>query len=266
MPPQVRDRVSGTLLRGYESYLAARQSLREGQLVDNGLPVPSARLRVKVVGHADPESFLRGGRRDNEIIREALSRGGAETAGLKRLLDWGCGCGRIVRWWDDLPATDVHGCDYNAELVEWVDGNLPFVTAQVNKLAPPLPYEARSFDCVYAISVFTHLTDELGIAWMREIHRVLVPGGRFFFTTHGQFYRDRLAPDETTRFDAGESVVQFASVEGSNLCAAYHPREWIEARLLDGFELLEVREAHTLDETERRELAQDRWLIRKLPE
>jgi len=253
------------VLRGYESYLAARQSLREGPLVDNGLPVPPARLRVKVVGHADPDAFLRDGRRENGIIREALSRTGVGAAGVKRLLDWGCGCGRIVRWWHDLPGTDVHGCDYNPELVQWVDRNLPFVAARVNHLSPPLPYEARSFDCVYAISVLTHLTDELGIAWMREIHRVLVPGGRFFFTTHGRLYRDRLAPAETARFDAGESVVQFASVEGSNLCAAYHPREWIESRLLDGFELVEVREADTLDEIERSELAQDRWLVRKLP-
>jgi SAM-dependent methyltransferase len=180
-----------------------------------------------------------------------------------RILDWGCGCGRIIRWWSDVPDIRVDGCDYNSELVAWVDQNLPFVNASVNQLAPPLPYEPESFDFVYALSVFTHLTDDMAHSWMREIHRVLAPGGLFFFSTHGMSYRDKLAPAETARFDSGIPVVQFSSVEGSNLCAAYHPRQWIESSLLDGFQLIELREPHLLDESERAGLVQDRWLIRK---
>lgn len=264
MPPLLRDRLSGTLLRSYEAYLGARQSLKENRLFDDGLSVPPPALRVKVVGHADAEAFLRGGRRDNEIIREALARAGTEAKTLERILDWGCGCGRVVRWWSDLSCTDIDACDYNADLVEWVDHNLPFVRARTNGIHPRLPYDSGCFDLVYAISVFTHLTDDLVVAWMSDIHRVLVPGGRFFFTTHGELYRDRLTLPEAARFDGGESVVQFPSVVGSNLCAAYHPRAWIESRTLAGFELVEVREGHTLGEDERRELAQDRWLIRKL--
>lgn len=265
MPPPLRDRASASLLRGYESYVAARQSLRERGLSDHGLPLPPPRLRVAVVGHADPELFLCDGRRHNELIREALARTGTEAGGLGSLLDWGCGCGRILRWWGDLPATEVSGCDYNPKLVRWVDRNLPFAEARVNQLAPPLPYAAGCFDFAYAISIFTHLSDELALAWMREIHRVLAPGGQFFFTTHGQSYRDRLNPAERARFEGGESVVQFASVQGSNLCAAYHPSEWIRARLLDGFELVEARETHALEEAQRAVLNQDRWLIRKRP-
>lgn len=98
---------------------------------------------------------------------------------------------------------------------------------------------------------------------MGEIHRILKPGGLFFFTTHGTTYRTRLATDELSRFDDGESVVQFQSIEGSNLCAAYHPPSWIKARLLADFELLELRETHLLDHSERSALAQDRWLIRR---
>ena len=80
----------------------------------------------------------------------------------------------------------------------------------------------------------------IAVDWMGEINRVLSPGGSFFFTTHGESYRDRLGPAELERFDKGESVVQFPSTEGSNLCAAYFPSSWVHARLLDGFDASKV--------------------------
>jgi SAM-dependent methyltransferase len=263
MPAPVRDRMGPSLFRGYETFLGVKQSLKADNLVDHGLPVPPPALRVKVVGHVDARVFLTGGRDANVMIREALSRGGTQVEGLERVLDWGCGCGRIARWWSDLSHAEIDACDYNKELVEWVVGNLPFVRARTNDIHPPLPYHPGRFDLAYAISVFTHLTDELASAWMREIHRVLAPGGSFFFTTHGERFKDRLTSPERARFEAGQSVVQFSSIAGSNLCAAYHPRSWVESRLLDGFHLVEVREGHVQDQHELSRFSQDRWLVRK---
>jgi SAM-dependent methyltransferase len=264
LPVPVRDRVAAVSLRGYEWYVAFRSNNDEPEEVD-GLPVPPPGLRVKVVGHTDLLLFMIAGKLENDIVRQALERvGGSKGKGPVRVLDWGCGCGRVLRWWKDMPDAEIHGCDYDPQLVEWVDRNLDFAAAEVNELSPPLPYGGESFDFVYAISIFTHLTDELVAAWMREIHRVLAPGGSFFFTTHGESYRDRLNPEELGRFDAGESVVQFASTEGSNLCAAFSPRPWVESRLLEGFELVELQQHHELDDPETAPLAQDRWLIRKL--
>ena len=37
----------------------------------------------------------------------------------------------------------------------------------------------------------------------------------------------------------GMLVVTDAEVEGTNLCAAYHPYEWVANELLRGYELLE---------------------------
>ena len=264
LPPSIRGRVGRRLLRGYEWYVAARTS-REGPVFDGGLAVPPPKLRVRVVGHTNVDQFLTAGRIESEIIRQALARDDAEIGQLASILDWGCGCGRILRWWKDLDRTEISGSDYDPQLVGWVDQNLPFVCAKVNQLSPPLPFESGSFDLVYAISIFTHLDDRLAAEWMREIHRVLAPGGRFFFTTHGESYRDRLSTAEDTAFGNGRSVVQFGSTEGSNLCAAFHPPGWIRSRLLDGFELRELRQAHQLDPFERSVLAQDRWLIRKTP-
>ena len=72
------------------------------------------------------------------------------------ILDFGCGCGRVVRWWRDLPA-EIHGSDFNPTLVRWCRENLPFGVFEVNRPEPPLPYPDDSFDLVYALSVLTHL-------------------------------------------------------------------------------------------------------------
>jgi len=262
-PAPLRDHTSRFLLRAYESYLGIRQARREGDIVHAGLPVPPPRLRVTVVGHTDVESFLETGRHENRLLRDTLTRAGCPVEHISAILDWGCGCGRLTRWWSDLDGPTVHACDYNGALATWVGRNLPFVTATVNQTTPPLPYDDATFDLVYALSVLTHLDDDLALIWMREIERVLKPGGHFFFTAHGDAYRNRLSRDDAARFDAGESIVHFASVRGTNLCAAYHPRSWVESFLIGDLKLVEVTQADGMHTDERSDIAQDRYLVRK---
>lgn len=262
-PPQLRDRPGRIALRQYERYLGFRQSRVEGVIVDQGMPLPPARLRVTVVGYPSPADFLETGERDNQTLRDTLERNGKPVAELAKILDWGCGCGRLTRWWNDVETAEVHGCDYNPMLVRWVAENLPFVHATTNKLTPPLPYAAGSFDFIYAISVFTHLDDGLSRAWLAEIRRVLRPGGMFFFTAHGVLHRDRLNEVDAQAFDSGKMVVHFASIGGTNLCSSYQPRSWLETAIQDaGLDLVEVVETHSLSDEQRRHQAQDRYLVR----
>ena len=104
------------------------------------------------------------------------------------LLDWGCGCGRILRHWADLTETRVCGCDIDPQMVGWCQANLPFADVARIELSPPLPYADSSFGLVYALSVITHLPEELQHAWVRECYRVLRPGGYLLFSTLGAYY------------------------------------------------------------------------------
>jgi SAM-dependent methyltransferase len=262
-PAPIRDRAGKALLRGYEGYLSLRGARDEAPVTDNGLPVPPAKLRVLIAGDSDVERFLVSGRRENAIVRETVERSGLRVDELRSILDWGCGCGRVTRWWGDLDGAAVTACDYNPELVGWVGASLPFVTARRNELEPPLPVPDASQDLVYAFSVLTHLPDDLALAWMAEIRRVLRPGGLFFFTTHGEACRDRVTPDEAAALSRGESVVQFSGIAGTNLCAAYHPRAFVEARLANGFEVVEAVEAHLGGADLETGMVQDRYLLRR---
>ena len=110
---------------------------------------------------------------------------------------------------------------------------------------------------IYAWSLFTHLREPLQLQWLAEIRDSLAPGGRFLFTVSGERYRDRLSRRDREAFDRGELVEHFKGAPGSNLCAVYHPADYVERRMLEGFTLLEaVRENTPV-------LDQDVYLVRR---
>jgi SAM-dependent methyltransferase len=194
---------------------------------------------MRVAGTPDAQWFLDSGRAAADGVRTALARAGRPIDDVGALLDFGCGCGRVTRRWVAVDGVDVHGSDRSAPAIDWCRRNLAFARFEANDLAPPLGYGDASFGLVYALSVFTHLTEELALAWAAELGRVLRPGGYLYLTTHGAWYRDRLTPDERRAFDAGGIVVRRPEAVGSNLCAAFHPRAYVQETLAAAFEPLD---------------------------
>jgi SAM-dependent methyltransferase len=228
-------------VRLYETALAARSSLSSRAAADDGLPLPPARVRAQVGPlHADARFFLESGKHNAELIRSLVP-----LHEVGALLDWGCGCGRVLRHWSTLEQVSVHGCDINPKMVGWCNEHLPFVEARLNELSPPLPYADQSFDLVYAFSVMTHLSEELQHEWVAECRRVLKPGGYFLFSTLGDYYvsRDRLTPEEQRSFEQGRLVVLYERSAGSSLCSAYHPSAYVERELAREFDLVRFQPA-----------------------
>lgn len=257
----------GILARIYLRAAERRRSTRAGggPTVDaNGLALPSPRLRVLVAGTADLDRFLRSGEMQADYLRELARGAGHPLERMDAILDFGCGCGRIARWFVDLASPQVHGCDYNRELVDWCSANLAFMRARRTELEPPLPYRDACFDFLYAFSVFTHLSVDLAASWLAELRRVIRPGGLMWFTIHGESYRDRLLPEQRGRFDAGEIVVLLPEVEGTNLCGAFWPRASVQRMLGDDFEVVEHFDPQVDPERAKRAfLAHDAYLARR---
>jgi SAM-dependent methyltransferase len=202
-------------------------------------PVPPAYLRVLVSGTTSLKWFLPTGRAAADSIRALLAETGVDVERCDAVLDFGCGCGRVARWWPASSDTEWHGCDVDPRLVGWCAGHLPHLRASVSPLEPPTTYRDGRFDVIYAISVFTHWPEPLQHAWMRELRRMLRPGGRLLFTTHGEASaRLVLLDDERAEFERGELVVRFGEDPGSNLCSAFHPPAWTRERLLTGVDVL----------------------------
>jgi SAM-dependent methyltransferase len=205
----------------------------------DGWPIPPSRLIYLVAGTYDIEWFLTLGRRGVQAIRDTLSRNQIDLNSFSAMLDFGCGCGRVIRHFQDLPATKVYGADYNRKLVDWCDRHLTFAAFRANELAPPLPYDDDSFDFVYALSVFTHWGEELQFAWIDEMRRVIKPGGHLFMTTHGQSYLPGLSDDERRAFLDDELVVRRGHLAGKNICTTFYTEKYVRDQLTRGCEVVD---------------------------
>jgi SAM-dependent methyltransferase len=84
---------------------------------------------------------------------------------------------------------------------------LPAVPRDAVRVHTPLELDCESFDLIWSISVFTHLTDN-SIPWLLELHRVLKPGGLLIATCMGRWTSELLAGEPWDEDRIGINVLQ----------------------------------------------------------
>ncbi len=146
----------------------------------------------------------------------------------KRVLDFGCGTGRVLRHFQtEARKGEFWGCDIHAPSIFWLSKNLPNCHVFQNKEIAQLPIESDYFDLIYVISVFTHL-NATWKRWLSELRRVLKPGGILLNTFH-----NRVAYEYTTgqRFDeksAGILVLHPDRDWNEGGAMVYHSNWWVQ--------------------------------------
>ncbi len=235
--------------------LASRRAGDETEPGPDGLPIPPARLQLATTHVVDTRFYLESGEATKLLLERRTRESGRDPDELESVLEFGCGCARVTRWWAADAAHRVAGCDLNRDAIDWCAANLPNAEFRANGLAPPLPYEDSRFDLLYSISVFTHLPVELQLRWAAELRRVLRPGGVALLSLHGDlFARKELLQGELDRYRSGEPVVLYERLPGDR-CSAFHPPEYVRERLLADWTVLRhyPGEGH--------EMAQDLWVV-----
>jgi SAM-dependent methyltransferase len=155
--------------------------------VHPGLKVPPPELRYNVVGPCTIEQFLRGGEQTVDDIEAALRSIDKSLSQIRELLDFGCGCGRLVSALQGRRLTDlrVTACDVDERAIRWCRQSLENIKFVANDALPPSPFENESFDLVWCGSVFTHLDENHQDLWLDEINRILKPNGILLASVHG---------------------------------------------------------------------------------
>lgn len=102
-----------------------------------------------------------------------------------RILDLGCGSGRHVVYLSRL-GFDVHGFDASSKALsmtqEWLKDESLHANLCEHRMEDPFPYDDNFFDAVISIQVIHHNLIKNIRKTIREIERVLKPGGILFVT------------------------------------------------------------------------------------
>lgn len=223
----------------------------------DGLPLPPPQLVYLITGNYNIEGYYYNGVQGAESIRSILVRNGLNIDTFEAILDFGCGCGRIIRNWSTLSGPKFYGTDYNPKLINWCQRSLNFAEFRLNKLYSTLEYEDNKFDFIYVISVFTHLTEKLQKFWITELARILKKGGLLLIATHGTTRLHELPHKERREFEKGQLIVLGERFAGTNLCAAYHAPQYIRNNWTKELVLVDFIPGGAKD------VNQDAYLLRK---
>lgn len=175
----------------------------------------------------------------------------AGLAGSDRVLDIGCGIGRMARVLVPVltpPRGSYDGFDVVASGVAWctrhyTDTPVPFRFTHVDLHHPDynpggtedpaafaFPYPDGAFDLALATSVFTHLLDDTADHYLAQAARVLAPGGRLFSTWFLVQTEVPITPGRAiVSFAAHAGAAQVADPRSPTAAVAY-PEPWVRDR------------------------------------
>lgn len=192
------------------------------------------------------KNFVRGSRRIYDLLLTYAS-----VTPDSRVLEIGCGCGRIAfALAEQLNDGNYVGMDVEKIALEGAKANLflykkgfkfDLLDVKNDAYNPEgkyaaseyiFPYSEKSFDVVFMISVFTHmLTDEVH-NYTKEISRLLKPRGRCFLTS---FLSDDRNP-QFFPFRAQQHSYSNEAIPG--LAVAYQSAFLVEAFGANGMQLV----------------------------
>ena len=103
----------------------------------------------------------------------------------QRLLDVGCGTGGFLRWAVDSGRfANVAGVDLGSDAIDFARRRVPEVDLRVAPMRA-LPYDDGSFDLVVSHDVLQHVHEREVEQSLRELRRVVAPGGALLLRTNG---------------------------------------------------------------------------------
>ena len=132
----------------------------------------------------DVESYRRGAQAFVDILGNSIKAAGRSWDSIGRVLEVGCGYGRIIRELrSKVPSDRIDVCDV-------IDEGARFTAAEFGVRRVPVieqvsGHQPNTYDLIYLLSVYTHLPLSMIEENLSAAARTLKSGGVIVFTTHG---------------------------------------------------------------------------------
>ena len=196
-----------------------------------------------------------------------------QPSARERILDVGCGTGIVARIVRERcgPSASITGVDLNPDMIAVARGLAPDITWQQGN-AVELPFGDASFDLVLSQQALQFFPDRA--AGIREMRRVLAPGGRIalstwrplpenpvYFALH-ELAEARFGPNPDRRFSFGEPEPIQALLAGAGFREIEIERVTLRDRVSDpdtfvAMNLSATVDLSSLDEPKRRQAVTD---------
>jgi SAM-dependent methyltransferase len=156
-----------------------------------GIPLPSLpsdEVQIQFTSMAGRQNLLQAFGFYN------VARGYITGIDQPRILDFGCGWGRISRFFlrDTAPA-NLYLADAMDSAIQCLRSTDNPCQIIYNQKRPPIEgVPPEGLDLVYAYSVFSHLSEEYFHLWIDYFFSILKPGGHIVFTTRGWLFIEHL--------------------------------------------------------------------------
>ena len=208
------------------------------------IPIPPENMRNKVRKGATHEAdFVFEGK---QVYNELISILGSNNININKPLkiyEFGCGCGRVARYFMHKTNIEFYGTDIDKELIHWCQNNLVFGEFHTNDYMPPLIYKSEYFDFVYSISVFTHLTLDAQRKWFEELHRITKSDG---FIVVSIIEKNPKQLRSGVKVDERQDTNIKREWLGKESCpsiyyTAYHTIEYLRNEYADLFEIVDTK-------------------------
>jgi SAM-dependent methyltransferase len=156
------------------------QRQRAYPAIASALPtLPTAELQQLWNGPSGPELIAQTTAFYQLLKRAHVEHGTGTRLERARVLDFGCGWGRLTRFLerDVFEPGALCGVDpVQGILDEAVRNGVRADLRRCGFIPEQLPFE-QPFELAYAFSVFTHLSEAAHLASLRALHTAVVPGG-----------------------------------------------------------------------------------------
>lgn len=165
----------------------------------------------------------------NQVQRfeAALQKHGRSMKDCSSILEFGCGFGRLLQYVAGVaPQAQIVGCDIFDKAVKACQQKFPKGRFVQNDDKPPVALEDAQFDFIYSYSVFTHLAEENHAAWLKELARLLKPGGMMIHTTKSPAFLSRaemFSPEVIAKYKLPQSPSAFVATNQPYYYIPYGP-------------------------------------------